>query len=199
MARTRRTKPRKRTTRTTRKPKKAMARKTAGRPRRPSRKAPKGARRRRSPAKVAATPRAPKVAENRRTTKASSRRRVGASRQRLPTTPEGTIGEPARHREPEAKAFQLDSSEGVEPLAQELAEEYLENATGADDAPSEHREEPMTEEQGGPFVGTSAATEFADDTDEANPPDAEREALPRVLSQGSEDEAAGEEEGAEEE
>ncbi len=37
----------------------------------------------------------------------------------------------------------------------------------------------VSEEIGGPFVLTSAADEFAHDTDAANPPDAEREALPR--------------------
>ena len=37
----------------------------------------------------------------------------------------------------------------------------------------------VSEEIGGPFVVTSAADEFAHDIDAANPPDAEREPLPR--------------------
>jgi len=62
-------------------------------------------------------------------------------------------------------------------LAENLAEEYVDAVT--------------SEEIGGPFVFTSAADEFAHDIDGANPPDAEREPLPRPsagLVQSPEDE-----------
>ena len=40
----------------------------------------------------------------------------------------------------------------------------------------------VPEEIGGPFVETTAAEEFAHDTDEANPEDASREPLPRPVA-----------------
>lgn len=76
----------------------------------------------------------------------------------------------------------LQTSEGVDALAEELGEEFVENVTGADDAASEHRDGISTEENGGPFVITSPATEFAAGTDRSNPPSATREPLPRVSS-----------------
>lgn len=60
-------------------------------------------------------------------------------------------------------------------LAENLAEEFVDAVTGGDGADDVE----VSEEMGGPFVVTSAADEFAHDIDEANPPDAEREPLPR--------------------
>lgn len=86
----------------------------------------------------------------------------------------------ARERlgDPEEKAFQLSSAEGVEPLAEQLGEAFVSNVTGADDAAEEFRDEETIEEQGGPFVTTTAGTEFADGVDASNPPDAMREPFP---------------------
>lgn len=75
-------------------------------------------------------------------------------------------------------AFELEGDDGVDPLAEELGEEFVENVTGADDAASENRAERLPEENGGPFVISPAATEFADDIDASNPPDATVEAEP---------------------
>jgi len=64
-------------------------------------------------------------------------------------------------------------------LAENLAEEYVDAATRGDGADDAAIDGVVSEEIGGPFVVTSAADEFAHDTDAANPPDAEREPLPR--------------------
>jgi len=72
-------------------------------------------------------------------------------------------------------------------LAENLAEEFVDAVTGGDGGD----DSAVSEEIGGPFVFTSAADEFAHDIDAANPPDAEREPLPRPgagLVQSPEDE-----------
>jgi hypothetical protein len=66
-------------------------------------------------------------------------------------------------------------------LAENLAEEYLQAATQGNDA-EEDMDQVVPEEIGGPFVETSAAEEFAHDTDEANPLEAEAEPLPRPVA-----------------
>jgi hypothetical protein len=63
-----------------------------------------------------------------------------------------------------------------------IGEEVLINATSGDDAGEEIHEEVVPEEVGGPFVETTAEVELASGSDEANPPDAEAEPLPRVIS-----------------
>jgi hypothetical protein len=67
-------------------------------------------------------------------------------------------------------------------LAENLAEEYLESATRGEPAVDDVLEEIVPEEIGGPFLETSGGDEFASGTDGANPPDAEREPLPRPLA-----------------
>lgn len=68
-------------------------------------------------------------------------------------------------------------------FARERGEEFIRSVTSGGNAGDELLEEEVPEEVGGPFVTTSAAQEFADGTDEANPADAEQEPLPRVLSE----------------
>jgi hypothetical protein len=67
-------------------------------------------------------------------------------------------------------------------LAESLAEEYLQSATRGSEADDDTLDGVVPEEIGGPFVETSAAEEFANDVDEANPPDAEAEPLPRPVA-----------------
>ena len=69
-------------------------------------------------------------------------------------------------------------------LAENLAEDYLQAATQdvAGHQQDDGAAEQGTEELGGPFIETSAAEEFALDTDEANPEDASREPLPRPVA-----------------
>jgi hypothetical protein len=67
-------------------------------------------------------------------------------------------------------------------LAESLAEEYIQSATRGSEADDDTLDGLVPEEIGGPFIETSAAEEFANDTDDMNPPDAEREPLPRPVA-----------------
>lgn len=91
----------------------------------------------------------------------------------------------ARRRTDDGNAFFPDPGDGParapDDLAEELAEEFLSSALSGKDS-GEARDGVVPEENGGPFVRTSADAEFADGSDEANPPDAEREAFPNVGS-----------------
>ena len=95
--------------------------------------------------------------------------------------------EPRAHGRPDdGNAFIPDPEGGParveDDLAESLAEEYLSSATRGNETTEEALDDVVPEEIGGPFVETSAAEEFADDTDEANPPDAEVEPLPRPVA-----------------
>jgi hypothetical protein len=70
-------------------------------------------------------------------------------------------------------------------LAEELGEEYVRTATSGQQAAEEARDEEVPEERGGPFVETSAATEFAAGTDPSNPADGDREAFPESSTEPS--------------
>lgn len=66
-------------------------------------------------------------------------------------------------------------------LAEQMAEEFVLSATGAEDAGQDRRNEVMTEELGGPFLEMSADETFAAGTDASNPAGAEREAFPTAM------------------
>jgi hypothetical protein len=66
-------------------------------------------------------------------------------------------------------------------LAEELAEEFVISATGAEEAGAEERDRVLIEEAGGPFVESSAQQEFAQGTDPSNPITAERAPFPTVM------------------
>jgi hypothetical protein len=83
------------------------------------------------------------------------------------------------------EVLRLDVSEGVDEIGEELGATYVENVTGADDAATEHRATDTPADEGGPFVVTSGAVEFAYGTDASNPAGAEREALPTVSASRS--------------
>ncbi|HXT98331.1 MAG TPA: hypothetical protein VN853_18690 [Polyangia bacterium] len=89
----------------------------------------------------------------------------------------------ARPRSDDANAFMPDPNGGPahieDDLAENLAEEFVDTVTRGDGADDAAIDGVVSEEIGGPFVFTSAADEFAHDIDAANPPDAEREPLPR--------------------
>ena len=93
---------------------------------------------------------------------------------------------PGLHRRSDdANAFMPDPESGParirDDLAENLAEDYLQAATQGMEVEEDH-DQIVPEELGGPFVETSAAEEFALDTDEANPEDASREPLPRPVA-----------------
>lgn len=89
----------------------------------------------------------------------------------------------SRGRRDSAAAFLPDPSDGPvivdDDLAEDLAEEYLRSATSAEESFQERLEGEVPEEEGGPFVITSAKEEFAKGTDGSNPRGAEREAFPK--------------------
>jgi hypothetical protein len=92
----------------------------------------------------------------------------------------------AAQRSDDANAFIPDPGDGPakidDDLAENLAEEFLETATRGDGGDDASIDGIVSEEIGGPFVETTAAEEFAGGTDDANPPDAEPEPLPRATA-----------------
>jgi hypothetical protein len=88
-------------------------------------------------------------------------------------------------RSDDGNAFMPDPGDGParirDDLAENLAEDYVQAATQGMEV-EEDLDQIVPEEFGGPFVETSAAEEFALDTDEANPEDASREPLPRPVA-----------------
>jgi hypothetical protein len=88
-------------------------------------------------------------------------------------------------RSDDGNAFMPDPEDGParirDDLAENLAEDYVLAATQGPEV-EEDLDQIVPEEFGGPFVETTAAEEFAHDTDEANPLDASREPLPRPVA-----------------
>lgn len=109
-----------------------------------------------------------------------TRRNADGARVRPLLAPHGP-----RQRSDDANAFMPDPEDGParirDDLAEDLAEDYLQAATQGMEVEEVH-DQVVPEEIGGPFVETSAADEFAHDTDEANPEDASREPLPRPVA-----------------
>lgn len=91
-----------------------------------------------------------------------------------------------RDRPDSGDAFIPDPSSGGparahDPLAEELAEEYLQSATTGEEAAPDRLDAPVAEEEGGPFVVSPASNEFAEGEDLSNPRDAEAEPLPSPM------------------
>lgn len=112
-----------------------------------------------------------------RPTVSSKHRAKGAVQlRRAPAIP------PHHGRSDDGEAFLHDPQGGPththEQLGETLAEEFLQSATSGQSVREDVRDALVAEELGGPFVQHSAAEEFADDVDEANPPDAQRAAFP---------------------
>jgi len=80
-------------------------------------------------------------------------------------------------RESDAVPF-VDGTEAPDSIAEELAEGFVQKVTNAQDEGQESLDRTSTEEQGGPFIQTSGATEFAEGTDESNIEGAMREPFP---------------------
>ena len=92
----------------------------------------------------------------------------------------------ASSRTDDANAFLPDPDGGPvhtdDDLAETLGEGFVEAATTGDDVDGEVLDRVVSEEIGGPFIVSDAATELASGTDEANPPDADVEPLPRAVA-----------------
>jgi hypothetical protein len=81
------------------------------------------------------------------------------------------------------QAFRLDVTGTEDDLREELGEGYVQSMTSGQQAAEDQRDERVIEEYGGPFIVTTAATEFAPGTDGSNPIDAERAPFPVVSAQ----------------
>jgi hypothetical protein len=82
-------------------------------------------------------------------------------------------------REEEKAAF-LGGPSTTDDLAEGLGEEFVEQATSGEDEGEDRANQVVTEERGGPFVITTAGTEFADGVDESNPKGTKPEPFPRT-------------------
>lgn len=67
-----------------------------------------------------------------------------------------------------------------DPMAEQLAEAFLESATSGEESELERRDQVFVEEEGGPFVRTRASQEYAYGLDESNIAEATREPLPKT-------------------
>jgi hypothetical protein len=74
---------------------------------------------------------------------------------------------------PETPLFDRDRAGRDDDLAELLGEEYVRAVTSGEEQGVELRDAAVPEEEGGPFVETSARKEFANDPDDSEP-----EALP---------------------
>ena len=81
---------------------------------------------------------------------------------------------------PEAGHAFLKRASSSEALAEELGEAFIEAATSGEESEPHRHERVTLEENGGPFVETSANEEYAVGTDESNIASATREPLPRT-------------------
>jgi hypothetical protein len=137
---------------------------------------------------------AKKVAKPRRAQRtAAPRRKLDADQAELL---ESLKKNPHHRRLPAARRHEVEEDERVEregetgrvfvgsdtedDEARQLGEEFVRSATSGEEAESEMEEEAQVEEQGGPFVITTAREEFGFGSDASNPPGAEREPFPRV-------------------
>lgn len=86
-----------------------------------------------------------------------------------------------RDSEPDANAFIHSARHSNDDLAEALGEQFLSSATSGEEAAEDAMNEQVTEEAGGPFVITSAGSEFAEGTDSSNPRGAKRAPVPSVM------------------
>jgi hypothetical protein len=80
---------------------------------------------------------------------------------------------------PEPDSF-VNRPRSKDDLVEELGEEFVGQATSGEYEGEDLQDQQVAEERGGPFVETSASTEFAEGTDPSNPKGATREPFPRT-------------------
>ncbi len=101
------------------------------------------------------------------------RRRLRKQERELRSDVENEPAETSMSDSPEYMKEAMEDS-----LAEELGEAAVSSETSGDQEAENIRDEDLDEEEGGPFVETSAEQEFAAGTDGSNPADAERETFP---------------------
>jgi hypothetical protein len=77
----------------------------------------------------------------------------------------------------------LARSKSSDALASALGEEFVEAATGGEDARLDDFDERTPEDDGGPFIVTSARDEFGHGRDPSNPKGATREPFPKAVAE----------------
>jgi hypothetical protein len=80
--------------------------------------------------------------------------------------------------DPESRYAFLIDPRSSDSLAEGLGEAFIESATSGQGSATQRQNQVTTEEDGGPFLVTSALDEFAEGLDESNINDATREAFP---------------------
>ena len=93
---------------------------------------------------------------------------------------EAMLREQSGPREHDPPAFLEVPRSPLDDFAEERGEEVVEKATSGEDDGEDALNQIVPEEQGGPFVETNAAQEFAHGTDPSNPKGAKREPFPRT-------------------
>ena len=108
------------------------------------------------------------------------------SREVAATKPRAMKAKRHQPRSDDGNAFIPDPEGGPartdDDLAENLAEGFLQGATQDEEGDEITLNGLVPEEIGGPFIETSASTEFADGTDASNPADAKREPMPRPVA-----------------
>ena len=114
----------------------------------------------------------------------SAASRAESAREKWEARPKHRVeeDEPRPHAGDRDAAFVNRPDKAGDDLAEELGESFLQSATSGEEAGLDIQNEETEEEQGGPFIETTAQEEFADDVDESNPEDAEPAALPTTAS-----------------
>jgi hypothetical protein len=90
------------------------------------------------------------------------------------------LRESGRSRTPDDDRAFLNGPHSSDSLAEQLGEEFLQTATSGEYEAEDVLDQVVPEENGGPFVETSASTEFAHGTDASNIKDATREPFPKT-------------------
>jgi hypothetical protein len=77
-------------------------------------------------------------------------------------------------------AFIGRSGRSTDNLAEAMGETWVETATSGEDEHEDVFNQTVPEDEGGPFVTTTAGQEFAEGTDASNPKQSKREAFPKT-------------------
>jgi hypothetical protein len=80
--------------------------------------------------------------------------------------------------EPKDAASFVHGSKSLDPLAEERGEDFVKTALSGEDSTDDTLDQVVPEERGGPFIETTAGTEFADGTDASNPKGSKPEPFP---------------------
>jgi hypothetical protein len=78
------------------------------------------------------------------------------------------------------EAFIGRSGRSKDNLAEAMGETWVETATSGEDENEDVFNQSVPEDEGGPFVGTTAGQEFAEGTDASNPKQSKREPFPKT-------------------